>query len=149
MWWTVLISTLLIANAERLRYDEIPMSEAIRHMQSRNRPREPKSDFLSMPEDSDRVPFRITDEIQVSTEVPIASAVQSKEDSAFDFVPSPDAPEDLTSVGASSESVRFGLPLVNSEASVDQNGAGGNVLRLEFDPNAPADEDEDSDFKVT
>ena len=145
MWWTVLISTILIVNAERLRYDEIPMSEAIRHMQRRNRPREPKSDFLSMPEDSERVPFRITDEIKVSTEVPIASAVQSKEDSAFDFV-SPDASEDLTSVGGSSEDVRFGLPLGSPVASVDQDSVDGNVLRLEFDPDAPADDD--PDFKV-
>ena len=63
----------MMVQAEKLRYNQIPMNEALRLMQTRNRlPREPKSDFLTMPEEETLNSFRVTDEItSVSTEVPL------------------------------------------------------------------------------
>ena len=74
----LLIFVMTMVNSEKLQYNRIPMKEALRSMQTRNRlPREPKSDFLSMPEEGAQIlPFRITDE--VTTEVPLDSEPQSK-----------------------------------------------------------------------
>ena len=139
----VLLSTILLINAEKLRYDEIPISEAIRHMKYRNRPREPKSDFLSMPEEADRIPFRISGEIQASTEVPVSSDVQSKEDSGDPLLslgtgPGPvnadrfgggvgvfGSSAESVGTGDGSESVRFGNPLADRPANTDDRFGGG------------------------
>jgi len=68
-----LVLTTMMVQAEKLRYNQIPMNEALRLMQTRNRlPREPKSDFLTMPEEETLNSFRVTDEVSsVSTEVPL------------------------------------------------------------------------------
>ena len=75
----VLLIVMTMVGSEKLQYNRIPMNEALRSMQTRNRlPREPKSDFLSVPEEGAQIPFRITDE--VTTEVPLDAELQSKSD---------------------------------------------------------------------